>query len=132
MEQYYTEFLEEDNLAWITEMSGNFLLGISVPFYSWNFWRRERCVSYSTKNSGFNFRNVREFLGIKRTTSRSLSTFSFENFLRGICVPSDIWKFPANVMANSIRKLMDVRKANHSTDNSEISGRKIKRNRNFR
>lgn len=79
MEQHYPEFSEEDNLARITEMSGNFFW--EFPFTPFNFIpgisggeRGVRFilpkipVSISVISSGIS--------GEKKRTSRGLSTFS--------------------------------------------------------
>ena len=114
-------------------MFGNFLLGISVPF---NFIpgisggergvlpiRPKIPVSITVISSGIFGKKEDNFAGFTQIV---------ENLLREISVPSDIWKFSGKVTEKSIRKLMNFRNANHSNENSEISGRKIKGNGNFR
>jgi len=117
-----------------TQMFVNFLLGISVPF---NFipgisgGERERCAPIRPKIP-VSITVISSGIFGKKEDNFARFTQIVENLLREISVPSDIWKFSGKVTEKSTRKLMNFRNVNHSNENSEISGRKIKGNGNFR
>ena len=130
MEQHYPVFPAGDNLARDTQMFGNFLLGISVPFnFIPGISGGERGVLPIRPKIPVSITVISSGIFGKKEDNFARFTQIVENLLREISVPSDIWKFSGKVTEKSIRKLMNFRNANHS---NEISGRKIKGNGNFR